>query len=470
MVINMKRISTSSLLLLSMFFSLVAFAQPNQTLTNFYSVPQSTLLNPGLRPDAKLTIGIPGLTSIHSHVSNQIFDLSMFDKDKDFQTEFEGQVDELTESNFLQSNVDYDLLFVGIALSPQSYISFGASYRATAVATLAPDLMKFLVYGNGSYVGETLDWSPTQGTGHHYAFYHVGYNHTLLDGALSVGARVKLISGMGSLQTDIDQLSVLTQTSFPEPYTVSLSAGGRINTAGIPRDGLTAGDVIRDGYDFQNFGVGFDFGFRYQVSDKWSVTGSVNDLGSINWKEGTENYVVENQTIEISGITYELFSDDSGDFGDAVSSYFDSIGELLDPDTLFDSFSTPLNRKINIGVQWRFHEKHELGVQFYNEDAFGVNINALGISWYGDLADWFQIKAQYTAYNSGFDNFGAGFALGRAFQWHFMADYLHGIPNIATWNEFNFRTGFSINLNGNKQTASVPTESPIEAPVQESTP
>ena len=74
MVINMKRISTSSLLLLSMFFSLVAFAQPNQTLTNFYSVPQSTLLNPGLRPDAKLTIGIPGLTSIHSHVSNQIFD------------------------------------------------------------------------------------------------------------------------------------------------------------------------------------------------------------------------------------------------------------------------------------------------------------------------------------------------------------------------------------------------------------
>lgn len=447
-----------------------AIAQPNQTLTNFYSVPQSSLINPGLRPESKITFGLPGLTGLHTHVSNQLFDLSMFDKSNDFQTELESQVADLTESNFLQTNIDYDLLFVGFEVSENGYLSFGASYRMTQTTRIAPDLMNFFVFGNQPYVGTTLDWSPTSVKGHHYAFYHVGYNHQLLDGRLGVGARVKIISGMGAINTEFNQLSVLTETSSPEPYKVTLGVDGMVNTSGIAAEGLTAGDVVRNGFNFSNTGFGLDLGARYQITDEWSATASVNDLGTINWSEGNENYVIDKTELDISGITYEMFSGESESFSDAITSYFDSIGELLDPDTTLSEFSTSLNRKINLGVQWRFHEKHELGVQFYNENSFGLNINAFGLSWYGDLADWFQLKVQYTAYNNGFDNLGMGFALGRGFQWHFMADYLQGVQNVTTWNEFNFRTGFSINIIGNNQSASLPTQSPVQAPVQESNP
>ena len=450
---------------------IMTFAQPNQTLTNFYSVPQASLLNPGLRPEGKISIGLPGLTSLHTHVNNQLFELSMFDKDNDFQTELERQVNELTEENYLQTNVDYDLLFVGFEVGDNGYVSLGASYRLTQTTRLAPDMMKFLVFGNEPYVGTPLDWSSTGVSGHHYAFYHVGYNHELMDGRLNVGARVKFISGMGAIKAEFDQFSVLTETSNPEPYKVTLSADGTAYTAGIAIEGLTAGDVLRYGYDFSNTGIGLDFGARFAINDQWSVTGSVNDLGKINWTEGAENYFVEDKVIDITGATYQLFDDDTTNtFGDAIESYFDSIGQLLDPDTAFGEFSTSLNRKINLGVQWRFHEKHELGVQFYNENSFGTGITAVGFSWYGDLADWFQLKVQYTAYNNGFDNLGMGFALGRGFQWHFMADYLSGAQDVTTWNEFNFRTGFSINLRGNNEVAIVPDESPVEAPVQQTNP
>jgi len=219
---------------------------------------------------------------------------------------------------------------------------------------------------------------------------------------------------------------------------------------------------------FSNSGVGLDFGAQYFINDEWSVTASIQDLGNINWSETAENYVVQSRSINVTGITQDLFNEeDTTGFGDKLSSYFDSIGELLNPDTTFNSFSASLNRKINLGVQWRFHPKHEVGLQYYNENAFGIGIQAFGVSYYGDLTNWFQVKAQYTAYNQGFDNFGVGFALGRTFQWHFMADYIEGLTNIQNVQEFNFRTGFSLNFGSiSNPRVKEPVESPVETPMQ----
>lgn len=441
-------------------------AQPNQTLTNFYTVPQSTLVNPALRPDADVTVGLPGLSSAGVYFNQSLFTLSMFNADVDFQEEWESQVDGLTVDDYFQTDLDFDLLFIGFGVGEKGYLTMGASYRMAQTAKIAPDLFKFLTYGNAPYVGTPLDWSPTEVIGHHYAFYHVGYSHGLLEDRLRIGARVKFISGMGAIRTDIDQLSVLTETSTPNPYVVSLTAGGTSSFAGISNDELTAGDVIRSGYDFANTGIGLDFGAQFKINDEWSATASVQDLGSITWSEGAENYVVQETTIDITGITSDLFNEeDTTSFGDKLTSYFDSIGELLNPDTTFNSFTTSLNRKINLGVQWRFHPKHEVGLQYYNENAFGIGISAVGLSYYGDLAHWFQVKAQYTAYNQGFDNFGVGFALGRTFQWHFMADYLTGLTNIENLNEFNFRTGFSLNFGSRPQSSDTPSD-PLQAPTE----
>lgn len=458
-----KRLS----LVAALFVGLLTLAQSNQTLTNFYTVPQSTLINPALRLEGDLHIGLPGLSSVGAYFNQTLFSLSLFSPDTDFQQELESQVGDLTVDDYFQTSVDYDLFFVGFRLGEKGYLSLGASYRMAQTAKLAPDMMKFLVNGNAPYIDEQLDWSPTSTTGHHYAFYHVGYSHSLLEDKLRIGARVKLVSGLGAIQTNIDEWSVTTQATTPNPYTVQLTAGGAINAAGIPDDDLSAGDLVRFGYDFSNFGLGLDFGAQYRINDEWSVTASVQDLGNVTWATEAENWVIANQTIEITGITDDLFNDeDTTSFGDKLSSYFDSIGELLNPDTTFSEFTTSLNRKINLGVQWRFHPKHEVGLQYYNEDAFGIGIQAFGLSYYGDLTNWFQVKVQYTAYNQGFDNFGAGFALGRTFQWHFMADYLQGATNIENLNEFNFRTGFALNFGTKDKSVDVPTESPVEAPIE----
>ena len=208
------------------------------------------MINPALRPDAEVTVGLPGISSAGAFFNQSLFSLSLFDKDSDFQTEFEGQVDDLTVDDYIQTSVDYDLLFVGFGLGETGYLTFGASYRMAQAGKIAPDLFKFLAYGNAPYVGTTLDWSPTEIQGHHYAFYHIGYSHAFLEERLRVGARVKFISGLGAIQTEIDQLSVLTETSSPNPYVVTLMAGGAINMTGIPDDDFSAGDLVRSGYNF----------------------------------------------------------------------------------------------------------------------------------------------------------------------------------------------------------------------------
>ena len=49
-----------------------------------------------------------------------------------------------------------------------------------------------------------------------------------------------------------------------------------------------------------NNGFGMDLGATYQVSEKWAVALSVNDIGTINWSENNTTYNIK----DTAGTTY----------------------------------------------------------------------------------------------------------------------------------------------------------------------
>lgn len=111
-----------SLLLLS-FISIVK-SQTNLNLYNFRNVGQSNLINPGIRPQANVTVGIPGIYFSAQSPNMTINDIFNKGENPDSTIKRIVRDDNLSFYNTGISFV-FDPLFVGFAIK-KNYFSFGA--------------------------------------------------------------------------------------------------------------------------------------------------------------------------------------------------------------------------------------------------------------------------------------------------------------------------------------------------------
>lgn len=404
---------------------------------------QANRVNPAIWPEQKWNISLPGIQNnlfftgpTYGDVIREENGQKVFDVD--------ALIDNLEPENMVREHLEFSTLGLGLRLGKSFGVSFQHLVHFNAYLSYPKTLPQLIWEGNGPFVGQTIVLD------HDLQLY--AYNEFALGGvfggeAFQIGARAKLLTGLGDVSTQRGKAELYTDTAF---YQLRFQADYLLNTSSY-LDYHTYNDLELN-YDFGQFrlnrlftsnaGFAFDFGVRLK-QEKWWVAASVLDMGAIKWNEEVRNYRAEGE-YQFDGLDISnALTGDSVEFEDAL----DTLRELFSFPPTFETYSTglPMKAYLNAGIQ--LGEKWRAGgvlfSEWYRNEMFpGFALNA----GFRPLK-WIDLGASYAVFRNTFTNIGlsASFRLG-PMQVYTMADNITAIFRPADSRYFHLRAGLNLVL------------------------
>ena len=461
---NMKRIATSLLILVSV-FTLKVQAQSGLTLYNFNGVPQSLHMNPGYDQQARLWIGLPAISGVYVGYHNSAFTpFDLLETGTDVNENLDNIINGLEDNSQLALRQELDLLGVGFR-TKVGFFTLGARLTNDYVTDYPKDLMRFARFGNAAEdlrSANISDWDFELISRYDY---YVGWQSKFLEDRLSVGARVKYIFGMANFYAEQTDISIVTQdnSSLTLRTDMVLRTSGAVDF--INEGGFENIDLTKTIFP-ENRGFGFDFGGTFDITDQIQVSASVLDIGSITWK--ANNYdLVSKGFFEFNGADADLAADEPID-EDFFDDLRDSIFNALEFDTVAGaSYTRSLSPRMFIGGTYDFNEKHSVGVLMQARFFDGDMYNNYSVNYVGRVSRAFQYTVSYSIINNTFNNVGAGFSarLGPV-QLYAVSDNVLHMIFPAQLQSTNIRLGINLTFYEKKIKQPKPAPEPVPNPTE----
>lgn len=327
-------------------------------------------LNPALTP-GRGYINFPGIGSLNASVNSSslgyqdVIDIIDNSEDGDYfmSSDFIGR---LSNINNLNVNLNTDILSAGW-YKGRNFWSFNIGVRNDIGASIPKSMFEFMRNMDGLDVN---DWNRLASINEQvgkqsleinsYAEVGVGFARNI-NSRLSIGGRVKALLGIGNLKLNINDITVKSSVSgyqdvdwnnptieqlekFKGNATIHVDATLENSSKMIelPQNEEGYIDEIEVGsFGFAGYGAAIDLGVSYKLLDKLTISGSVLDLGFINW--GKKNTSIAKAT---ANQNYDLTnSSEAYDFVDKVSS-----GEILNYDMLEMTVNETAEKSRNISL------------------------------------------------------------------------------------------------------------------------
>lgn len=403
----MTRFILSTILLVA---SQIGFAQRDLMVYGFQNLPQSNLINPAFTPDGNVIIGLPAISNFQFQFSNSAFSYDkVIDSDNDQRVlNLNNFYNSLDDINSIEVNQEAQIAYLGIKINDQISFNFSASQVGRVSLTYPKTIFELLLKGNGNYIGETMSFDDLLVNATTYNSYNFGMNYAVNE-KLSVGGRVKFLSGIANINTENFDLELYTDELT---YDWTFSGNARINTAGITSADITYEDFLPQ--NGKNSGWGFDIGANYQINEKISVNAALNNVGAINWNSNVENYTFDLKSTTFSGIDLSGFVQEQIDTADnavsvnSLETFRDSLTHNFGIDTLNENYKTKLVPRIYLGGRYEMFEKHHFTATLYAEFTESVNNYAISLGYQFYPLHKLGIGTCYTLYNQDVFNIGVG--------------------------------------------------------------
>ncbi|MDZ4715093.1 MAG: DUF5723 family protein [Cytophagales bacterium] len=400
----------------------VAGAQTEGTLYFMNSLPQVVEGNPAIMPRYKTSIGLPGISSFGGVYANNGFSYN------DFITKVDGvpkiKLSEwtkgLAEKNYVNVATFADLFRVGLRITPKWYVMASATVRQYNSTMIPKGLASLLVDGTASMIGTYSNTSPQQEL---TAFVQTGVGAAyMVNDKLTVGARFKYINGLANITTKTSSLIVEVDNN----YQITLTGDARVNTSGIPASG---GNYSLSDNLGNNSGWGLDIGATYRFMEKLTLSASINDIGSITWKNNPKEYRLDPAKAKyvFSGFDITQLLDNNSDY---LHQQLDSIKTKFDmKEGPTGSYTTSLPTKFYLGGTYSLKPNLSVGTLFFGEtfgDRFSTGMTA---SLNKNFGKWVSTSLTYTASNRSYNNIGMGVSFNLSpVQIYFLGDNLLMAP------------------------------------------
>lgn len=321
------------------------YGQNKQILYDFYEIPQSLMLNPGVKTSEKWHAGIPVLSGLSLQAGTSGVTVNdLFANDGiDFTTKVRERVlDAMTRRDDFSSTVQIELLNIGFRgrNRPDDYYSFGMYLENDVVVYWPKDLALLAFEGNGgNNIGRSFDLGDLSLRGEMVSVFHFGINRKLSN-VLTVGARAKLYSGVYQFQSIQNTGSFITTQGQNNIYVSSIVADMQLQTAGIESvfdilDENESGEgkeltklFSKRAFLGGNLGLGMDLGFSYNPDPQLTITGSMLDIGFMNNSKDVKNYTLRGNA-STEGVTVFLPEDINNVDNDLWQELVDDIEESL---------------------------------------------------------------------------------------------------------------------------------------------
>ncbi|MEZ5042416.1 MAG: DUF5723 family protein [Saprospiraceae bacterium] len=417
-------------------------AQRNLNFYNFSNVMQRSHMNPSFIPEAKLTIAVPGLSSIGFGVSNNGFSYRQAGVKNAItgsrKLDFEMALGSIAENNFISFDGGVEILGVGLRLgkhffygSLSDHVETSIHYPYGAIDILADDQNDVISQG-GIY-----DFSELMFQSSHYRSMALAYAREMNE-KLNLGVRVKLLAGLENIYSKNNGLIFSSfeagSGSNPDPAYYTVENNIQVMGAGLHR--------FRHGKPFPlfvegNYGISVDLGGQYKINEDLEVSASVNNLGFLKWNSELTSAEIGDPMIDVDQLD------------DFLTDYLDQV--VTDVTTAADSklpaYKTSLNADVYAGLRYQVLPEQFFGVvanpRFYKNK---VDLGA-SFSYHMKVLNWLNAGVAYSIYNNTYVNLGLGLAIKLGpVQGYFSTDNVLGFIAPATAHAANAKMGLNIAL------------------------
>jgi len=432
------------LIILFLFLPLLSSAQNAYTLKFLPQLQQSQWSNASNQTDAKITVGIPVLSDISFFLYNSGFSYhSIFQKVNDSTTRISpGQfINKLKTKNLIGFGASVSLLSVNYAKDDYS-IGFSINDKAYLQLSYPKDLLKLLWYGNGPYIGQTLNIGNFGLNAAWYREYavHLTKNYK----KWTFGASPKLLFGKTNINTKQSSLNLYTDSSY---YAITANAQMNLQTSGIAdstdRKNGTPG-FSQYFFNTQNKGLGIDIGTKYQYNDKIQLSAGVNNLGFISWKSQVHNYVAGPSNVTFNGFKLENFIQGDSNFI-STSQFIDTVKNLVTFTKNSTSYTSYIPYEAFVMGNYTLDKFNTFGLQLNTERYYQKNVFAATLCYQLNLSKHFTGALSYTAKSNAFFNLGGALIFTFAhMQWYFATD--NWWASVAPLDSKNTNMHMGVNL------------------------
>lgn len=441
------------LALFSVLFATTLFAQRNLTL-NDLKTPYTYRVNPAATPETRFFLGLPGLGHQNVQITNRISSVNnLFVKnaqDSLVLNTSESFYNGIGKRTYIGVDVTNQILAFGFK-AKNSYFNFDISNRLITEVGFGSDLFKFLAQGNGgSLFGQRAGFDGLGASLMSYIEYGLGYSREISPN-VTIGGRFKLLSGLANLSGTNTSFGITTDSvnynlTFDGQADIK-SSNTLIYTDSAYMNNLDPMRLAKMAYDFSNFGMSFDFGTTIKLSEKFTATASVIDLGFINWKNGVSNYSVNKFSYTFKGLDLNSLLSDSSDVAKEIT---DSLTTIFNVGRSTNSYSTGLPTKVYLGGSYNWNNYLSTGLTFYNEFYNSSYRGGIVLSSTFSLRHWLGATLNYGIYSRSSANVGFGLRI-RGF--YVLTDNVVALLNYQAVKAASVCFGFNLIVGKRKEAA-----------------
>ncbi|WP_430932961.1 DUF5723 family protein [Saccharicrinis sp. 156] len=423
--------------------------QQNNTLFLMHELPQANIVNPAVPIDCKLFVGFPGIGSTHVNAYSTGFALSdilVSSSGDSLRFELDDAISNMSNKEMIATETHLSLLSAGYKYK-QNYFTIGVNEKVNTYSTLNKNALRLIHGGNTQFEGQLTNLNGTRVNAIHYREYALGWAREISK-RLSLGIRLKFLFGKANIYTKPARMSLYTDAISFETYVASSMEGnmslpvdvtthtdGKLDEM-VERDNVKTGDYLMNR---ENGGYGVDLGFIYELNENTTLSGSLLDMGYINWK--SDAYALESSGS--MDITFEAIEDGLGNL-DAVT---DSLLEVFNPEVAAEAYSSPILPALYLGISRYINPWLNVGAVFHTELYRNRFHPSLTFSGNTMIAKNIYGSLSYTLQNRQFNNIGAGIgAQFGIFHIHAVSDNVPAFFNLMNAKNVNLRFGISMLL------------------------
>ncbi len=418
------------------------FAQ-NATFFLMPEIAQANLVNPAIQNDEKIIIGVPGLSSLHLHMSNTVCsfnDAFVKQADDSYEIDYDNVVPKMKGIEVFDNEINYTILFAGFKRG-DDYFTFAVNERLLTFATLSSDFLHLIWEGNATYPDANLD--ETSIRSNHTREYILGWSRKV-SRPLTLGVHAKLIFGKTNIY--MPKMSGNLSTDMTD-YSLNFNLDAKIHST-LPievisnADGTLYGINLQDDIDWldyemnnSNLGFGCDLGMVYESGNN-VFSASLLNLGMTHWKSQSNGIDVEGD-YKLSEITP----------GTTLNEINDSIKENVALMTNTDDYSSFHIPEVYLGVSHTLSLHLKAGLVLHSRLVRQKLYPSATLSLNTYSYERFTVALSYTAAQENYANIGAGVGVKLGvFYLHAVSDNVLGLLSIKDTRYANFRVGLAFTI------------------------
>jgi hypothetical protein len=359
----------------------------------------ATHINPGLKLEKNINFYIGDIylsggtdgPSLNSLVSRNAAGEKYFDPKK--------LSSDLSDVQNVYFNNDNHTFGLSIGLKDGLHLMVGHALKSKFNLQYNKDLVVLAANGNGPYIGQTLSVAPRFDL-HTINEVFLGAQKSF--GGLTVGAKFKMLYGVGGVRTEKNKINLTTDADI---YQLTVDADYVVRSSGvIDYQSLEDLDINVDVFSTENFfksnsGFGFDLGASYKLGEKLTLSASILDLGKITWDLDAKSYTASG-LYRYEGIDLiKIISDSS-----AVS-LEDTLRQIFQIKEEGINYSTSLGANYVLAASFSPTAKWTFNGMIVAQDGFSTTRGILSLAAIRKFK-FLHLGLQYQARRGSWDNLG----------------------------------------------------------------